>query len=264
MNYLEKVKKLLALAANNKNEHEAAGAAAKAQELIDRHKLEEALLADAEAEESGEEVSLRRATKTVIWDNKGTRVSGWIRILAGAVCKAQGLYGYRDSGRGCYIACGPVEDAQVAQVLLGWLVGELDRLRAIEAAKPGGPGGKRYWNSWRHGCVQTIRERLREETRLRKQKILNGPGAEDYAAAAGDSEAMLALDKQAGYGLAKIESGLAILQQQTAHNALWAKQNVPGLRTQSISRGTSNRGFETGARAGRRAALQPGKLLGGS
>ena len=75
----QRVQKLLALAGHNPSSHEAASAAAKAQSLIDDHKLDLAILAALDANE--EPPKLQDVSEATLYTFKGNRIQMWVLQL---------------------------------------------------------------------------------------------------------------------------------------------------------------------------------------
>lgn len=150
---LARVRKLLALTASP-NVHEAAAAAARAQALITRHKLQALLDAQDDAEATlsdGRDAPLETAR----------RVRKWKVVLAGALAHANGCEAYtvavsRREEHLCI--AGRPEDRAAVAALWDWLVKRLEWLSASH-----GTDAPREWHeSFRIGAAETIAERLAE------------------------------------------------------------------------------------------------------
>lgn len=89
---IDKIRKLQSLA-TSPNVHEAAKAAAKAQELIERYRIEAHLLDDAKVKETDEDLF-----DQVIHIFPGNAVTTWILQLASAICAVQGVKLYYSQG----------------------------------------------------------------------------------------------------------------------------------------------------------------------
>ncbi len=153
---LDRVRKLLALA-ESPNVHEAAAAAAKAQELVTRHKLEGLLEAQLEAEATlsdGRHEPLEVARK----------IRKWKLVLASGLAEANGCMAYTvAAGRREQHLCvaGHPDDQAAVGALWEWLVRRLEWLSATEGA-----GEDRDWHeSFRIGAVDTIVDRLKSVQR---------------------------------------------------------------------------------------------------
>lgn len=150
---VERVRKLLALS-TSPNVHEAAAAAAKAQELIERHRIDLALL---ELEAAGETTPVG-VRQDVVYTFSGMRAFGWVLKLAQGIARANACRlwytsGYRLSEvavdargkplrgpdgtlrRGREVpakiaGAGAPDDLKACAFLITYLVGEVDRLAA--------------------------------------------------------------------------------------------------------------------------------------
>ena len=175
---LDRVRKLLALATSS-NVHEAALAAAKAQSLIDQHRLEE-LLAGAQAEpiSDGSEAPLERVR----------RPRKWRSVLASALAEANGCLAWSRISGGeteLYIL-GRADDRQVVQALWDWLGLRIEWLSATHAAGR----DRAFHEAFRIGAVESVVARLRPApdagdaglVRLDGELIARRQAVEQYAA----------------------------------------------------------------------------------
>jgi hypothetical protein len=286
---LDKIKKLLALSSNNKDVNEAAAAAAKAQALIERYKIDMALDASDAEVEAGEDGSFvveapifdEKIVNRVIYRFPG-RVTTWKLLLAGHIGKVNGVKVWFTAGtgkdgkykQGFLSGAGTEESIAVTTEMLNWLIGEVERL--YEEDRPDGLArgeGKKWANGFKNGAVETIGKRLlqarreaREAARTSFSKVLTGPSPEDYkkALALGDTEALINLDRQAQasaasgptskYSLAKLDSALVRIDALYEKAEKWAKEEF-GLRSHKRTLGGAD-GYEKGREAGRRAKLR--------
>lgn len=151
---LDRVRKLLALA-TSPNVHEAASAAARAQSLIEKHRLEGLLLGQPEADlltggpiTDGAEAPLERTRK----------LRKWRIVLAQAIAEHAGCVAYSaETPQGQELRLvGRAADRESARVLWDWLVEQIQWLSATEGA-----GRSRAWHeAFRIGAVESIAERL--------------------------------------------------------------------------------------------------------
>lgn len=150
---LERVRKLLALA-TSPNPHEAALAAARAQALIEAHRLQAWLDAEAEVRDdrdpitSGDEQPLEVAKK----------IRPWKRVLASVLAEANGCIAYvSDHSEGqAVLLVGRQRDREGVLVLWEWLVRRIEWLSATH-----GSGRSRKWHEgFRIGVVEAIAEQL--------------------------------------------------------------------------------------------------------
>ena len=152
---LERVRKLLALS-TSPNVHEAALAAARAQELIVRHRLE-GLLQASEAEDREPIEDAREAPLEV-----GRRLRKWKRVLAQQLAALNGCVAYTlEVGREEHlILVGTAADRAATEALWSWLCKRIEWLSATHAD---GQGQDRHWHeAFRIGAVVTITERLQQ------------------------------------------------------------------------------------------------------
>lgn len=155
---LAKVQKLLRLSASS-NANEAALAAAKAQELIDKYNLSQALL----ALESAEPVKGLDDEPIVDFAKAGApldapkRLDRWRGYLAGIVARANACKIYYSGNEIALI--GRPSDAETVRYLYGFLAREVERLTTEQ-----GQGMGRTWrNNFRLGVVDTISRKVREQ-----------------------------------------------------------------------------------------------------
>ncbi len=145
---LETVRKLLALAKSN-NVHEAASAAARAQAIVERYRLEDLLEADEEAASQPIDDEVLESAR---------RPRRWKTVLAAALADVNGcLVATRESGRETEIVlAGRAADRAAVRSLWDWLVPRVEWLSATHGAGR----DKRWHDDFRIGAVETIRARL--------------------------------------------------------------------------------------------------------
>lgn len=152
---LDRVAKLLALA-ESPNVHEAALAAARAQELIEAHRLEgllQAREAQERALEDGRDAPLEA----------GRRVRKWKAVLAAQLAELNGCVAYAEGKRGDQrlLVAGLPEDRAAVMEVWQWLVKRIEWLSATEGA-----GRDRRWHeAFRIGASETILARMAEAKR---------------------------------------------------------------------------------------------------
>ncbi|MFT4977081.1 MAG: sulfur relay (sulfurtransferase) complex TusBCD TusD component (DsrE family) [Myxococcota bacterium] len=154
---LERVRKLLALA-GSPNIHEAALAASRAQELIDRHRLQRLLDADAEVDA---DISADRESPL----DEGRRLRKWKRVLAQSLAELNGCVAYTEQ-RGRLrriVLVGAAEDRAAVSAMWDGLVRRIEWLSATHLDGEG--RDKRWHDAFRIGAVVTITDRLRESRR---------------------------------------------------------------------------------------------------
>ncbi len=151
---LDRVRKLLALA-TSPNVHEAASAAAKAQELITRHRLEQWLDAERGVQEDPDPIVDARTEPLDV----ARRQRPWKVVLAVALAEVNGCLAYTLS-RGsdeAIVLVGRGRDRAAVATLWAWLLKRIEWLSATH-----GEGRPRRWHeAFRVGAVDAIAERLR-------------------------------------------------------------------------------------------------------
>lgn len=152
---LAKVRKLLALATSS-NPHEAALAAARAQRLIEAHRLEQWLLAEhAEKDDPDPIVDAREAPLEV-----ARKVRKWKVALACALADVNGCVAYV-LARGddeAIVLVGRARDRDAVVALWQWLSKRIEWLSATHGA-----GRSRQWHdAFRIGVVDEVARRLDE------------------------------------------------------------------------------------------------------
>ncbi len=152
---ITKIKALRALATSS-NVHEAAAAAAQAEALLQKHRLDEAALeANSAPTESPSEES-----EPLAWHTQ--HLSWWRVALGAALLKAHGCVGYVDTraGRRCQVIVGRPSDVATVRYLYAWLTAEVSRLSEVH-----GRGRGRSWrNSFCLGAVTAIRDAMKAAT----------------------------------------------------------------------------------------------------
>jgi hypothetical protein len=151
---LARVRKLLALA-TSPNPHEAALAAARAQALIEAHRLQAWLEAERREEEDPDPIVDAQGEPLEV----GRRIRKWKVVLASTLAEANGCMAYT-RGRGkeqAIVLVGRGRDRAAVVELWGWLVRRIEWLSATH-----GTGRDRQWHeAFRIGVVDAIAERLR-------------------------------------------------------------------------------------------------------
>ncbi len=215
---VERIKKLLALAGNNSNPNEAAAAAARAAELMQQYKLEEAQLR-VETSAPAEEIE-----HTEIYV-KGSKFPGW----KGALTSALRFLGVNPWIQHLYIngvrnqrvrLFGRKSAVAGATYIFEYFCTEIDRLASLEARSD-----KAYRNSFRLGAATAIYFKL---------------GAAKKAQEAPSDEKALAI-------IAKDDEEL---------DAAWdAESDRLKLKKRAKATCSSSDGFQAGKTAGERMAI---------
>ncbi|MFT6145017.1 MAG: hypothetical protein ACJAZO_002956 [Myxococcota bacterium] len=173
---LDRVRKLLALA-TSPNVHEAAAAAVRAQRLIDEHRLQDLLAAEAA------EPDFDDARDEPIETSK--RLRPWKASLASVLAEASGCVAYTlTRGRKqSIVLVGRSEDREAVAAMYSALVAQVEWLSATA-----GPGQTKKWHaSFRLGAVHSIRTALSERP---EPTANNQPGALVHAALTAQRDAV--------------------------------------------------------------------------
>jgi len=157
-NIRERIRRLLALSESS-NVHEASAAAAKAQELMSKHRIDQAEL----AEQAGEVDEPLLDEDLQVF---GARMVTWRACLASAVAEANGCDCYNQvwrgtDGRQCRATSriiGPVSSVQATRYLLAYLEREIGRLCVVE--RNAGRSEAAWLNSFRLGASYEIGRRV--------------------------------------------------------------------------------------------------------
>ncbi len=146
---LDRIKRLLRLAESS-NVHEAASAAARAQELMSRHRIEAASL---EADSTAGIVDHRDAPLEA-----SKRLRPWKTHLADAIARANGcrIYLHTRGNIRAVVLVGRSEDAELVRMLFAELVKRVEAM----TRKHGEGRDRAFCNAFRLGMVVTIGERL--------------------------------------------------------------------------------------------------------
>lgn len=222
------------------NPHEAALAAAKAQEIIDRYKLT-GLSAESDipggAREPEEEI---RRFEDPLEVGEGKNLSRWRVTLASTLARANQSRIYT-SGTAIKIVGRP-SDAEAIRYLYQYLVNEVERLTRVHAKG----NGKTWANNFRLGIVDEIGDRLaaqRKET-IHKMK----------------AEAVGTSTRQTGMALVRIDNALAKMEKRGEDVQEWVDENMNLRKT--YARVRSDFGArEAGRQAGKSIQLGGGKGL---
>lgn len=149
---LDRVRKLLELA-HSDNVNEAGNAAARAQELMSRHNISEAMLTPAGAPEEQPEEDLLFVAGAY---------QRWRGSLAVVMGEANQCLVFR-TGPALRIVGRP-SDVQTVRYLFVYVVREIERLCKFDADLRGNPG-KTWCNNYKHGASNEVARRLRESAR---------------------------------------------------------------------------------------------------
>lgn len=216
---IAKVAKLLRLAQSD-NPNEAAIAAARAQEIMDRYKLE-GITADSDKPQAEPEEPIKAFNDPI----EAKQGSTWVVRLIVALADVNQCKCFK-SGSATHIIGRP-SDAQTVRYLYGWLKAEVNRLAVVH-----GRGEGNVWkNNFRLGVVDTIARKLHEQQEATKRAVkaeAANPGA-----------------------IVKVENAIAKLEARSQAVKVWAQQNMKFRPGRAVPGGQSDYGArEAGRKAG--------------
>jgi hypothetical protein len=208
---LDRIRKLLELSKDPDNENEAAAAAGAAQKLMEKHRIEEAMLDRTPADEPIENERLDGK-----WRGRGTT---WKQRLAGALAKTNQCRIYFSGGATRLV--GRPSDMATVRYMYEYLIRELTGLgkkwgKQFEDEYGEAPGRTPH-NSFKIGAVNTISNRLyqaQKEARRHEQEL-----AESADRVRGMSTALV-----------RVNSAIAKIDERKAEVDTWVKKNLK-LRT---------------------------------
>lgn len=245
MNYteaIEKAVKLLRLSKSS-NPNEAALAMSKAQEIMERFKIDAASLELDKPTQSADE-PIKNFCDDPLDSAKGGRWKGCLAVMLARQnqCKA-----YRHQGSHLALVGRPT-DVQTVRYFYSWLTKEIDSLTRKECAG----NGRTYSNNFRLGVVETVAEKLQAQQ------------AETHAQMRQQAEQEQA--NHNGMALMRLNMSIARIEQRAKDVDLWTAQNMK-LRSGGASRTRFDQSArEHGRQAGQRIRIQPsaGNLRGAS
>jgi hypothetical protein len=241
---VDRIRKFLALAANNNSPEEAAQAAARAQELMFQYQIGEADLDMGEAKREVEEV----VNESV--HDAGRQREVWKAALANSIAKSFGCVLYTDQtgDKTKYQVVGLKSVVQTVGYMFSYLSNEISRLADAAWAQEKGSSlhSARTWkNSFRLGAVNTVYKRLKEQQGHQEQKVAAMVQAAKAAPTASKSTA-LALYKS---------------DQERVADTYQELRKSKRLRTKRSTYRHSASAYERGQAAGNSLGLGGGKGL---
>lgn len=234
-----KAVKLLRLATSS-NPNEAALAASKAQEIIDRHNIQSAALTLAQNGRAEPDEPIKDFGCDPLDPGVG-KIATWTWRLFLVIGNANGCKGYaaRNHGGGIGVVGRP-SDVATVRYLYAWLRKEVDRLAARDARG----FGATYANNFRNGVVDTIGQRM-EAQRKETQAATVREAIEEAKAAAPEAE-----QAQAGqFAMIRVNNAIARVEKRGEETQDWIKKNMK-LRSGSATRSR----VDSGARQAGRTA----------
>lgn len=232
---IEKIRKLLALSENNTSVNEAATAAAMAQALMLENKLSSADIKD-ESEKEGiiESTFLELGDRLITWRGQlmyALCQNNFCSVFSSSILTPTGL-------QKCYKIIGRKSDTDGVQYLFLYLVNEINRLADEYGGRLDFKPGKSWFNSFRIGAVDVIRQRM---TQQRKD-------TEDTFRAS------------ASLGNAQASTALMVINRSDDEVKKYKEAHYPNLRKTYSKGPTSNDGYGAGKRAG--ASINLGRSEG--
>ena len=200
---LAKVQKLLRLATSS-NANEAALAAAKAQELIDKHQLAQVLLDldGAEPTKGLDDEPIVDFHKAGAPLDSQKQLHRWRGYLAGVVARSNACKIYYSGGDIALI--GRPSDAETVRYLYGWLSRETERL----TSELGQGMGRTWRNNFRLGVVDTIARKIHEQRAQFERETRAAAKAENSTA------------------LVRVNQALVKIEERRASVEAWTKANI--------------------------------------
>lgn len=234
---LEKIKKLLRLAQSD-NPNEAALAAAKAQELMDRHQIQAAMLDEKGAEEPDEDI-VHFSDRDDALDDLGGRRAVWKGSLASTISEHNACVAYYSGSR--IVMVGRPTDVAAVRYLYVYAVKAIEDL----VKKQGAGHGRTWYNNYRQGCVKAISEKLWAQRQATYKEVRSEAKASGGGAA-----------------LVKVENAITRFDEKKLETKRWTKKHL-NLRSggRSYSRHDHD-AFSRGKRDGASINMGGGPALG--
>jgi hypothetical protein len=236
---MAKAVKLMRLATSS-NPNEAALAASRAQEIIDRYKLG-ALALDYDGAAAQEPI---RDFGFDPLDADERKHASWRSRLASCVAKSNQCKVYLKGYGGGIAVVGRPSDVSAVRYLFAWLKREVEALAKRDCAGC----GKVYANNYRAGVVETVGKRLAEQRKGTQAAVVAEASAEGNPLA-----------------LVRVQSAVARVERQLAEVEDWSKKNLR-LRTTCSSARHDPSAREAGRQAGHEVRIRPsaGSLTSGA
>lgn len=239
---IQKAAKLLRLAASN-NPNEAALAAQRAQEIMDRFKIDSIAFESATTPKPDEEIKNFGfdpidATPYATWKGRLCMV---LAELNQAIC-------YKGRNGICLI--GRPSDVSTVRYIYGWLAREVEQLASSNCTGC----GRTYANNYRIGVVETVVRRLRESQAETRQAMRKEAQALDSI---GDDTADNIV--RASMALVRVNNAIATIERRDKEVRAWQEKNY------KLGRGSSSRtrfdstARDAGRRDGHNVRLQPSR-----
>lgn len=236
---LSKIAKLLRLAQSD-NPHESALAAAKAQELMDRHQISKAMLEVDTTEPVDEESIVHfKGDDDALYTEEGRRQT-WRGMLAATICSYNACACYYSGN--ALILIGRPTDVATVRYLYAYCAREI--VRFVEEQGPG--HGRTWYNNYRRGCVTGIATVLGTQQR----ELRNAMRTEV-------STGM----RDGGTAIVKVNAAITKFDDRAKETQAWVKKNLKLKMSYSSSKHDAG-AYERGVKDGGKINLGGGKALG--
>lgn len=273
-NIIDKVRKLFALATSS-NIHEAAAAAEKAQELIERYALDEALIfsqPDSTTSTKPRHTETRQDVTSCVIHRRGKNISAWIGQLSGGIASVNRCRCWWDRGYSTseLKACGMPDDLAIVAAMVDHLINEVERL-FDETPRPNMSrgAGKSWANSFKLGASSEIVLRLREAAKQERAKLTETKAKElayTEALAKQDADSLMKLDSGSlehppavlTNALQRVQEAYAVLDKRPSIVKEWMELRLPNLTSTHHHGAKDYGGYRAGREAGQRANLDAG------
>lgn len=199
---LDRVVKLLKLSKSD-NPNEAALAAAKAQEIMDRFKLEPGAVNAAGVEEPARPFEAIQKFADPLYGTHFGKNPTWKIRLASTLCAANQCRCFLTGGATFLI--GRASDASTVRYLYAFLEREVERL----AERDGRGNGRTWINNYRLGVVDTLGKRLHEQRAATREAVKTQAFAQ-----AGES------------AIVRVNQSIARVEQEEREVRAWEKANM--------------------------------------
>lgn len=225
---VEKVQKLLSLSAGTNNPAEAALAAARAQEIMDRHRIESSMLVEDDDADDEDIRDFSSVAEGHLDPDIGAGITTWLSYLAQAVAKQNAcrIFHQHSRGRRTTEIVGRPSDVATVRYLYAYLRRECERL----VNRDGAGMGRTWRNNFLIGCVTTIKAKLAAH----KETVVQQIRSESLA-------------------LIKVDAALARIETRAIQVDEFLKQKHPEMNK---GRAPSFRGQATAFQAGAQAARE--------
>lgn len=231
---LQKAVKLLRLSQSS-NPNEAALAASKAQEIIDRYQIESTAL-NLDGQAPDEPIKDFNADPL----EPGRKLDSWKWRLFLVIGKANGCKGYL-SGRGGIAVVGRPSDVATVRYFFAWLVQEVNRLAERDCRG----NGRTYANNYRHGVIDTLGQRLNAQRRETQEQMRK--------------EIELMPEVAQSLALVRLNSAIAQVEKRETQAADWMKANLRLINRSGSGFRGDHSARSAGRVAGHEIRLKPAK-----